>query len=170
MKVRAIARSALATAVVAAAAAFLATRIDKRPGADSTPVARPIRVLPPDTVIDGPVEVEHRVGEWLLRIVIDTGEYDDRVAEVFHLGRRAWAVRGANIRFDPVGRDITGDRTPDVVVHVFSGGMHCCTQATVLGLADTLQIFGTINGAHGDVELVDVDGDGVFEIRVGDWR
>lgn len=163
-------RYALATAAVLGLAAFLATRTGERPRSDSTPVARPIRVLPPDTVMDGPVETELRLGNYLLRVVIDTLEHGERVAEVFLRGRRVFSAYGATARFDSAGRDITGDGVPDVVVHVFSGGMHCCSQATVLGLGDTLQNFGVINGAHGEVELLDVDGDGVPEIRVGDWR
>jgi hypothetical protein len=59
---------------------------------------------------------------------------------------------------------------PDVIVMTFTGGVHCCSQATILSLGDTLRILGTINGADGEVEFYDPDDDGILEIKVGDYR
>lgn len=131
--------------------------------------ATPILAVPPDSEFAGVVETERRVGDWVLRVIHDTTA-NERVFDLRRRSRRAWAVRAANIRLLHVARDITGDGIPDVVVEQFSGGMHCCTQSTVLGLGPELKDYGTINGADGEVEFEDVDGDGVLEARVGDWR
>lgn len=158
-----------ATAVVLGIAAFLAPRLRERPGSSRTPTSRAIRVLPPDSVISGPVIAEHRVGRFLLQIIEDT-LMRDRIGDIKLLGRRVYAVRAMDVRFEPVGVDITGDRVPEVVVHQFSGGVHCCTRATIFSLGDSLVELGSINGMDGDVELEDVNGDGIPEVRVGDWR
>lgn len=160
-------RVVLATGVVLAVAALLAPRVGDRRRA--TPTARAIRVLPPDSVIAGPVLVEHRVGGYLLQIIQDTLQHD-RIADIKLNTRRVYAVRAMDIRFDPVGEDLTGDGIPEVVVHQFSGGLHCCTRATVLTLGPTLVEVGSIDGGDGDVEFEDVDGDGIPELKVGDWR
>ncbi len=166
---RTIHRAAVATIAVLAIAAVLVPRAGDRPRT-GPPTARPIRVLPPDSVIAGPVLEERRLGGYLLRIIQDTVE-GDRIADVMLNGRRVFAVRAVDVRFDPAGRDITGDRVPDVVVHQFSGGIHCCSRATVLSLGrEQLVQLGSVDGGHGDVELEDVNGDGISEIKVGDWR
>jgi len=168
--VRTIHRAALATAAVLALAVLVPRAGDRPPPRTGPPTARAIRVLPPDSVIAGPILEQRRVGAYLLQIIHDTVA-GDRIADVKLNGHRVFAVRAADVRFDPAGRDITGDRVPDVVVHQFSGGAHCCSRATVLSLGrEQLLELGSFDGGHGDVELEDVNGDGVSEIKVGDWR
>jgi hypothetical protein len=74
------------------------------------------------------------------------------------------------IALHDVGRDLTGDGVPDLVVEEFTGGMHCCTQAVVIGLGDALRVHGTINGADGDIVFGDLDHDSVPEVTVRDFR
>ena len=164
-------RIAVATALVLAGAALLARRASDRPHPrPHPPTARPIRVLPPDSAIAGRVETEHTVGAWTVRLIADTAA-GEKIAEVQRAGHRATAVRAASVRLELVGRDITGDHIPDVVIEAFTGGAHCCTQALVLGLGpDSLLDYGLIDGADGDIEFEDIDGDGIMEVRVGDWR
>lgn len=163
-------RIATATVLVLVGAALLARRAgEKGVVRPDVPVAGPIRVLPPDTTIVGPVEAESTVGNYVIQLLRDTVE-GDRVIDIKQNGRRVFAVRAADARLELVGRDITGDRIPDVVLQVFSGGIHCCSQATVLGLGPTLQQLGTINGADGDIDFEDLDGDGIMEAKVGDFR
>jgi len=167
--VRTAIRLAGVTAVVLAVAAVLARHAGERRLARRAGTARPIQVLPPDSAIAGRVETERRVGEYLVRLLRDSAS-GDRIADIELRGRRVYAVRAPDVRLEQVGRDLTGDHVPDVVIQQFSGGMHCCTQATVLGLGDTLRNLGTIEGADGDVTFEDVDGDGRYEAKVGDWR
>lgn len=162
-------RLAGATAVVLAVAAVLARHAGERRRARRTAVTQPIRVLPPDSAIVGRVEVERTVGDYVVRLLRDSAS-GDHIADIELRGRRVYAVRAPDVRLEQVGKDLTGDHVPDVVIQQFSGGMHCCSQATVLGLGRTLQDLGTIEGADGDVTFDDVDGDGRYEAKIGDWR
>jgi len=144
----------LGVVLIALVAAIVLLR--SRSGERGAPTATgaPIMAVPPDSEFSGIVEVERRVGDYLLRVIHDTTS-DERVFDLKLRGRRAWAVRAATIRLLRIGRDITGDGVPDVVVEQFSGGMHCCTQSTVLSLGSAVHDYGTINGADGEVEFED---------------
>ena len=161
--------AAAAAAVLAVAAVFARRTDERRRPPRRPPPTREVRVLPPDSDIAGRVDEEHTVGAWKLMILADT-ILDERVFDLQLNGRRVRAVRAATLRLEFVGQDITGDRIPDVVIQAFTGGMHCCSQALVLGLGDSLVDHGTIDGADGDIEFTDSDGDGRPEVKVGDWR
>lgn len=133
------------------------------------PTAAPFLALPPDSEFTGPVEEEHRVGEYLLRVYADTAA-KERIVDIKRAGRRVYAARAVTIQLNQIGRDITGDGMPDLVIEEFTGGMHCCTQVVVLGLGDPLRVHGTIDGADGDVTFEDLDRDGIPEVRLQDWR
>lgn len=135
----------------------------------TTRVAPPIRAVPPDSVIDGPVVDEHRIGEYRVRVVEDTATRE-RVVDITRGTRRVFARRSADYRIERAGQDLTGDGQPDVVLVEFTGGLHCCSRATVLGLGRTFADYGTVDGADGDIVLDDLDRDGVPEIRIGDFR
>jgi hypothetical protein len=163
-------RLTVATVSVLAIAAFIASRMgEKGTPAPDVPTARPIRVLPPDSVIAGPVDTQATIGAYTLRVLRDTAA-GDQIVDIARGGHRVFAVRAFGARLELVGRDLTGDRSPDVVVRQYSGGMHCCSQATVLGLGPTLVNYGTIDGADGDIEFDDIDNDGVMEAKVNDFR
>ena len=163
-------RIAIATAAVLGVAALVARRAGEPPRRTRREdVARPIRVLPPDSAISGRVEEEHTVGRYTLQLIADTTARE-KVVDV-RLGRhRVYAVRAMTVRLEHVGTDITGDGVPDVVVQAFTGGLHCCSQAIILSLGDSLADLGSIDGADGEVEFEDLDGDSLPEARVGDWR
>jgi hypothetical protein len=167
--VRQAVRIAAATAAVLAVAALLARRTDRpRPGPRDG-AARPIRVLPPDSAIAGRVEEQYTVGRYTLQVIADTTA-GERIVDVRQDGHRVYAARAMTVRLERVGADITGDGVPDVIVQAFTGGAHCCSQALVLSLGDTLTDLGLIEGGDGDIEFEDVDGDSLPEVRVGDWR
>ncbi len=168
--VRTARRLAILTVVLAASAVVLARKTGERgtvkPG---LPTAAAIRVLPPDSVISGPVLADSSVGDYHIRLVHDTVA-NDKIVDILQNGHRVFAVRAADARLELTGKDITGSHVPEVVVQTFSGGMHCCSQATVLGLGPSLTQLGTIDGADGDIVFEDLDGDGVPEVKIGDFR
>jgi hypothetical protein len=168
--VKAVVRIAAATALVLAGAAFLASRAGERGQVrPDAPVAGAIEVPPPDSAIPGPVLAESTVGAFVLRVVSDTVA-NDRIVDITQNGHRVFALRAADARLELVGRDITGDHVPDAVVRTFSGGMHCCAQAIVLGLGTSLRRLGTIDGADGDIVFDDLDNDSIPEVKIGDFR
>ncbi len=163
-------RLAVATAAVLAVAALLARRTERpagTPGRDGA--ARPIRVLPPDSAIAGRIEEEYAVGRYTLQVIADTAAREKAV-DIRRDGRRVYAARAMTIRLERIGTDVTGDGVPDVIVQAYTGGAHCCSQALVLSLGDSLADYGVIEGGDGDIEFEDVDGDSLPEARVGDWR
>ena len=161
----------LAIVIVLGGAALLARRVGERGTVkhDLVPTASPIRVLPPDSSISGPVLTDTAVGDYHIRILEDTGA-GDKIVDILQNGHRVYALRAADARLEAVGRDITGGHVPNLVVQTSSGGMHCCTQATVFGLGPALTTLGTIDGADGDIVFDDLDGDGVPEVKIGDFR
>ncbi len=166
---RQVVRVAVATAAVLGVAAFLARRAGDSGRRDREDAARPIRVLPPDSAIAGRVEEEHAVGPYTLQLIADTlaGE---KIVDIRLGGRRVYAVRAFTARLEHIGTDLTGDGVPEVVVEAYTGGLHCCTQAIVLSLGDSVADLGLIDGADGEIEFVDVDGDSLPEVRLSDFR
>lgn len=68
------------------------------------------------------------------------------------------------------GKDITGDKIPDLVVSHWSGGAHCCFDFYVFSLGDQFAQLAKIENNDGDLgKFVDVDGDGVLEFIGNDW-
>lgn len=164
------ARIAVATLAVVGSAIVLARRTGERGTVKpDLPTATAIRVLPPDSVISGPVLADSGIGSYRIRLVHDTVA-NDKIVDILQNGHRVFAVRAADARLESVGKDITGAHLPEVVVQTFSGGMHCCSQAMVLGLGPTLTQLGTIDGADGDIVFEDLDGDGIPEVKIGDFR
>ena len=56
--------------------------------------------------------------------------------------------------FDPLiamGKDITGNGVPNLVISEWSGGTHCCTTYDVFELGDTFKHIATIDAGHGDM-------------------
>ena len=69
----------------------------------------------------------------------------------------------------PPGTDLTGRGQPDVVIAEYSGGAHCCSTYHIFELGDTFREVAALEAEHGDVEFVDLDGDGVPEVKMQDW-
>ena len=161
--------SAVTLVVLLAAAGLTIQRAKARTSRRAIPTAPPIRVLAPDSVINGPVLEQHTVGAYDIRLIADTASRE-RIVDIRQRGHRVFAIRAADARLEQVGKDITGDRVPEVVIQSFSGGAHCCSQATVLSLGPELSVAGAIDGADGDIDFADLDGDGVLAAKIGDWR
>ena len=158
-----------AIVVIAAAGWWSSGRWRHAAGPARLPTAAPITAVPPDSAITGPVVDQRSLGAYTIRVVEDTASHE-RVVDITREGRRVFARRSADWRIEHFGEDLTGDGQPDLLLIEFTGGLHCCTRGTVLGLGRTFREYGTIDGADGDVVLDDVDGDGIPEIKVGDFR
>jgi hypothetical protein len=65
--------------------------------------------------------------------------------------------------------DLNGDGLPDAIVHLYSGGAHCCSSYTILSLepGGPRAIFDYDAGNDG-IRPQDLDGDGVAELLTGD--
>lgn len=67
------------------------------------------------------------------------------------------------------GSDLTGRGQPDVVIHEYSGGAHCCSTYRIFELGDTFREVAVIEAQHGEIEFVDLDGNGIPVIKLQDW-
>jgi hypothetical protein len=69
----------------------------------------------------------------------------------------------------PTGRDVNGDRQPDVVVSAWSGGAHCCYTTSVYSIGTTARPLLTLeSGDCGTGPFEDFDGDGLLEVTTCD--
>jgi hypothetical protein len=70
---------------------------------------------------------------------------------------------------DPLtGIDITGEGNPDVIIHEFTGGMHCCHIAYVYDLGQTARMLFELNTADCPGDFLDLDNDGIYEYKTCD--
>ncbi len=67
------------------------------------------------------------------------------------------------------GTDITGDGKPNLLFYEWSGGAHCCYDATVMELSEPIKKIAVIKGHHSSPVFKDLDGDNVYEIILRDW-
>ena len=67
------------------------------------------------------------------------------------------------------GSDLTGRGQPDVVIHEYSGGAHCCSTYRIFELGDTFREVVVIEAQHGEIEFLDLDGNGIPVIKLQDW-
>ena len=74
------------------------------------------------------------------------------------------------IAVDPLtGRDINGDRFPEIVVTRWSGGAHCCYRTTAYSVGpDVRTVLSLETGNCGPGTFADLDGDGVLEFSTCD--
>ena len=69
-----------------------------------------------------------------------------------------------------VGRDVTGNGVPDLVVSEYTGGAHCCFLAHVFELGREFRKVATLDARDGDLShFEDLDGDGSLEFVTNDF-
>ena len=105
-------------------------------------------------------------GELVNRLSV--GEYEIRFyrtidvsmsLEILKNGKRVFGLTDSTVAvpdtIGPVGRDITGNGVPDLIVSEYSGGAHCCTTYYVLELGTEFREighFGDLEGDEGDAQ------------------
>lgn len=164
----------------------------------STPQCEPSNVSPPckqadmdiphekakDTSTDsapvGSLQGEQSFGKYDARIYrdMDTGEGS---FEVLRSGKQVYTQKGFKFYFGhadgneeednliSIGKDITGDGKPNLVISEWTGGMHCCLISSVFEIDDHFRKVATINGMHSGVGFTDLNGDGKLEVTFRDW-
>lgn len=96
-----------------------------------------------------------------LRIYAHTG--DGRLS----IGRFHERKRGE--RLIPIGTDITGDGTPDLLIHQCVCGVHCCSSFHLFELGEEFRYLGMIGAMdYLAIEVADLDGDGNWEFVTED--
>jgi hypothetical protein len=69
-----------------------------------------------------------------------------------------------------VGKNITGNGLPNLVVSEYTGGAHCCFLAHVFELGKEFRKVGTLDARDGDLShFEDLDGDGSLEFVTNDF-
>jgi hypothetical protein len=74
-----------------------------------------------------------------------------------------------------IGKDITGDGQPDVVISEWSGGANCCLTIHIFEIGSTFRQIGTIAAKYGDtgphfMHMDDKDSKNAgLKLQVGDW-
>jgi hypothetical protein len=68
----------------------------------------------------------------------------------------------------PLGCDITGDGTQDIVIGQWDGSARGAMTYTILGLGETVSIIAVLNAPDAGGQFVDFDGDGIWELETED--
>ncbi len=68
-----------------------------------------------------------------------------------------------------LGKDITGNGTPNLVVSEYTGGAHCCYVDYVFEMGQEVRQIAKIWGGSRSVDFTDLDGDSKLEIVLRDW-
>lgn len=69
----------------------------------------------------------------------------------------------------PLGEDITGDGTPNLLLIEYTGGAHCCYVAHIISLEEPLKTVAVIEALHTLPVLRDLRGDGRRSLVLRDW-
>ena len=85
----------------------------------------------------------------------------------------AWAqprvqIEAVDTLDDLTGSDITGEGHPDVIIHTFTRGAHCCFSTFVYDLGPTITKVLETPESHCPSTFGDLDGDGVSECQTCD--
>jgi len=119
---------------------------------------------------------QHTYGDYW---AVVTGNSDrTEKLQVFQKGHLVFETENYNI-FDPerpedqtnppLMTDLTGEGWPCLVVASYSGGAHCCSKLDIFQLGSEFKHLGSIDLEHGGAEFVDLDGNGIPEVKLNDW-
>ena len=161
--------------------------VNGAPTVAATPLASPDPSEPSDSP-PGELAWERIYGDYTLRCYsggFTNDEYLESQFEIWQHGTLVYSnsnhtftppaeedADGTNVpewQLPPPGADLTGRGQPDVVIAEYSGGAHCCSTYRIFELGDTFHEVAALAAAHGEVEFIDLDGDGVPEVKIQDW-
>lgn len=131
--------------------------------------------------IPGKVEEEKTFGDYKVLIEWDKDEAEQRLkiskkglllfikeGHRFEIGPSLEVDEKVRKEF-PIGKDITGDGQPELLVSEWSGGAHCCFSTDIFTIGDNFKSLASIDEGHGSGEFKDIDKDGAYELLVNDW-
>jgi hypothetical protein len=113
--------------------------------------------------------------------VYESDETMEGSFEILRRGRRVYSASGGSFGIDKphfdgttsvlsrMGRNITGDGQPDLVVAEWTGGAHCCSVFRVFEIGQRFRLLDTINAADTEEPAFrDLRGDGALELVMND--
>jgi len=125
---------------------------------------------------------ESTYGPYVVRIYRDDDQYSS-LLRITRDGAEVYQLVSGTIRVGPfyksnkeqvallkMGRDITGDSQPNLVIADYSGGAHCCLSYHVFSIGEEFKQLGILDAENSDLaRFVDLDDDGVLEFATNDW-
>ena len=122
---------------------------------DRKPSTAPATFVPVGSLVE-----EHHFQAYTIRIYWDPTFQKGGSFEILQRGRRVYGVQGwefwiggmdkTKASLTPIGKNITGNGIPNLVISEFSGGAHCCFETVVFELGSkTLNLSLFVGGQSG---------------------
>ena len=129
----------------------------------------------------GTLEREFAFRDYVVKIYRDE-ETGFGAFEILKIDKRVYAKVGFKFQLGSIyehekrtslidiGRDITGDRSPNLVISEWTGGAHCFFFFYVFDIGGNFRPVGQITAGHSDkADFQDLDGDSNLEFVTPDW-
>ena len=133
----------------------------------------------------GQLEREQSFQDYVIRIYLNRDEWYGSF-EILKAGKKVYEERGYQFYISsvyekelekqrpeltvPMGRDITNDGIPNLVVVEWSGGAHCCYTFYVFELGDTFRFIQKIDAGNSDLLFFqNIDDEPDLEFPCWDW-
>ena len=129
----------------------------------------------------GRLQQQEQFGDYTARTYRDPYFYEGSF-EILKAGRRLYAYKGDEFTilmlYDHdllnllvrMGKDITGDGVPELVITEWSGGNHCCLTIHIFTIGNKFRKIGEIWAMHSTTtEFDDLDHNGSLELILRDW-
>lgn len=139
--------------------------------------------LPKQTSIKLPANAEllesHKFNDYTISRYFIEGQ--NSVLEIRKAGVRVFALQETGIfpgsygfgdheKF-PIGKNITGDGKPNLVVRTYSGGGHGCTDVHVFELGEQFRHVARFDARDAEgVSFEDLDKNGILTVSMADWH
>ncbi len=134
----------------------------------------------------GKLKVEHAFRDYVIGIYFQPYRFSNYSSyfEIMRRGHRVMSevtISGGSFSLShysdggreivvPIGKDITGDGEPNLVVVEYSGGSQCCVDYYIFEIGQEFRKIASVEGDYGwVVKFLDVDGDSKLEIVMRDW-